>query len=161
MAKGKGGDLRDQLGSFLKGALSQLDSVREVVVQKANAGRIQLDVAMMRRRRREVLADLGEVAARLAVEGKLSEDDFPEIGPALAQLEALDEKIAAEEDRARRVGGGTEQAGAAGPPHEEFYDEEEDEEHEAADAAPAPVAEGEEPHAAGAPAKDDEEPGSG
>jgi hypothetical protein len=133
MAKG---DLRDQLGSFLKGALSQLDSVREVVVQKANAGRIHLDVAMMRRRRREVLADLGEVVAKLAVEGKLSEDDFPEIGPALAQLEALDEKIAAEEDHARRVGGGTEEAGASGPPHEEYYDEEEDEVHEAADAAP-------------------------
>jgi hypothetical protein len=133
MAKG---DLRDQLGTFLKGALSQLDSVREVVVQKASAGRIQLDVAMMRRRRREVLADLGEVVARLAVEGKLREDDFPEIGSALAQLEALDEKIAAEEDRARRVGGGTEQATASGPPHEEFYDEEEEEEHEAADAAP-------------------------
>ena len=40
MAKG---DFRDQLGSFVKGALQQLDSVREVVVQKSRAGRIQID----------------------------------------------------------------------------------------------------------------------
>ena len=129
MAKG---DLRDQLGDFLKGALSQLDSVREVVVQKASAGRIQLDVAMMRRRRREVLADLGEAVAKLAVEGRISEDDFPEIGPALAQLEALDEKITAEEERAHQIAVG----GGAPAPHEELYEEEE-EEHEAPDEAKA------------------------
>src|SRR5262245_26732317 len=105
MAKG---DFRDQLGSLVKGALAQLDSVREVVVQKSRAGRIQIDVAMMKRKRRDVLAELGRVVVDLAAKGRISEDDFPELGPALAQLEAIEEKIAAEEERARRVGGGEE-----------------------------------------------------
>jgi multidrug efflux pump subunit AcrA (membrane-fusion protein) len=105
MAKG---DLKDQLGSFVKGALAQLDSVREVVVQKSRAGKIQIDVAMLKRRRRDALAEIGRVVVELAAKGRLSEDDFPEIGPALAQLEALDEKIAAEEERARRVATGHE-----------------------------------------------------
>jgi hypothetical protein len=108
MAKG---DLKSQLGSFVRGALAQLDSVREVVVQKGKAGRIQIDVAMMKRRRKELLAELGEVIARLAANGRITEDDFPEIGPALAQLEAVEEKIAVEEDRARRVGNGEEDLG--------------------------------------------------
>src|SRR5512143_1310260 len=99
------GDLRDQLGSFLKGALKELDTVRDVVVQKSRVGRIQIDVAMLRRRRRDALAELGEAVARLAAAGKIAEDAFPELGAPLAQLEALDEKIAAEEERARVVGG--------------------------------------------------------
>jgi hypothetical protein len=119
------GDLGDKLGTFVKGALAQLDSVREVVVQKSRAGRIQIDVAMMKRRRRDVLAELGRVVAELAGRGRVSEDDFPELGPALAQLEAIDEKIAAEEERARRVAaGGSEAAGGDG---EEYYEDADDE----------------------------------
>src|SRR5688500_1067804 len=120
MAKG---DLRDQLGSFVKGALAQLDTVREVVVQKSRAGRIQIDVAMMKRRRRDVLAELGRIVVELAGRGRVSEDDFPELGPALAQLEALEEKIAAEEARARRVGTGATAADGG----EEYYEDADDE----------------------------------
>jgi hypothetical protein len=100
MAKG---DLKDQLGSFVKGALAQLETVREVVVQKSRVGKIQLDVAMMRRRRKEILAELGEAVAKLAADGRVSEEDFPELSSSLAQLDAIDEKIAIEEERARRL----------------------------------------------------------
>jgi len=103
MAKG---DIKSQLGSFVRGALAQLDSVREVVVQKAEAGRIQIDVAMLKRRRREVLVELGSIVAKLAAEEKITEEVFPEIGPALAQLAEMDDRIAVEEDRARRVSSG-------------------------------------------------------
>ena len=99
-------DLKRQFGTFVRAALAQLDTVREVVVQKSKAGRIQLDVAMLRRQRKDVLAELGATVARLAGAGRLSEEDFPELSGPLSRLEALDEHIEAEEDRARRVGGG-------------------------------------------------------
>ena len=108
MAKG---DLKSQLGTFMRGALAQLDSVREVVVQKSKAGRIQIDIAMMKRRRKDILAELGAQVASLAANGRIAAEDFPELGPALAQLDAVDERIAVEEDRARRVAGGDEDAG--------------------------------------------------
>ena len=98
-------DIKRQLGTFVKAALAQLDTMREVVVQKSKAGRIQLDVAMLRRQRKEALADLGAAVARLAEAGKLSEEDFPELSGPLSRLEALDEHIEAEEARARRIGG--------------------------------------------------------
>jgi len=93
-------DLKRQLGTFVRAALAQLDTVREVVVQKSKAGRIHLDVAMLRRQRKEVLAEPGGLVARLAAAGRISEDDFPELGGPLSRLEALDERIEAEEARA-------------------------------------------------------------
>ena len=120
----KDGELRRQFGAFMRTAMHQLDSVREVVVQKSKAGRIQLDVAMLRRKRKDALADLGAAALALAVAGKLTEDDFPELSSPLAALEALDERIAAEEDRARRVGGGDEETAAEPVEEEDTLDRE-------------------------------------
>jgi multidrug efflux pump subunit AcrA (membrane-fusion protein) len=99
-------DLKSQLGGFVRAALAQLETVREVVEQKSKAAKIQLDVAMLKRQRREILAELGSVVARLAANGRLSEDEYPELGAPLARLEALDERIDAEAARARRVSGG-------------------------------------------------------
>ncbi len=109
-------DLKRQLGTFVRAALAQLDTVREVVVQKSKAGRIHLDVAMLRRQRKEVLAELGGLVARLAAAGRISEDDFPELGGPLSRLEALDERIEAEEARAHRVGMGAEDPSASTEP---------------------------------------------
>ena len=96
-------DLKSQLGGFMRAALAQLETVREVVVQKSRAGKIQFDVAMLKRQKKDVLAELGAVVARLAANGRISEDDFPELGGPLARLEAIDERIDAEAARARRV----------------------------------------------------------
>ena len=96
-------DFKAQLGGFMRAALAQLETVREVVVQKSRAGKIQLDVAMLKRQRRDILAELGAVIARLATNGRLSEDDFPELGGPLARLEAIDERIDTEAAHARRV----------------------------------------------------------
>jgi cobalamin biosynthesis protein CobT len=116
----KEGDLRRQLGAFVRSALHQLDTVREVVVQKSKEGRIQLELGRLRRRRKDALAELGAVIADLAAAGRISEDTFPEISAALSQLEALDERIGAEEARARGED--------VDPGHEEYYDEDEEDE---------------------------------
>jgi hypothetical protein len=99
-------DLKRQFGSFVRAALAQIDAAREVVVQKSKAGRIQLDVVMLRRQRKDVLAELGAAVAKLAGAGRISEEDHPELSGPLARLEALDERIADEEERARKVGAG-------------------------------------------------------
>jgi hypothetical protein len=99
-------DIKSQLGFFVRTAWQQLDTVREVVVRQGKAGRIQLDLTLMRRRRNQTLAELGAVVARLAENGKLSEDDFPELSAPLSKLEALDERIAQEERRARATAAG-------------------------------------------------------
>jgi hypothetical protein len=112
-------DLKRQLGTFVRAALAQLDTVREVVVQKSKAGRIQLDVAMLRRQRKDVLAELGGIVARLAGAGRISEEELPELSGPLSRLEALDERIEEEEERARRVSAG---GSADPPPHEDALD---------------------------------------
>ena len=135
-------DLKSQLGSFLKTTLQQLDTVREVVVQKSRAGKIQFDITMLRRKRKAALARLGEVVVQLAGDGRLDEGEFPELSSALAEVDALDERIAGEERRARATAAGLpaeevdvegfhqaarRRAAAAGDGDSEEYDEDEDE----------------------------------
>jgi hypothetical protein len=94
---GAGSDLRSAFGGFLRSTLQQLDSVREVVVEKAKEGRAQLDLTLLKRKRKDALAKIGEAVVRLAHAGRITEDEFPEIGSGLAALEAIDERIAREE----------------------------------------------------------------
>ena len=106
MAKRGSSDFTSQLGSFLRTTLQQLDTVGKVVVQKGKAGKIQFDITMLKRKRKDVLAQLGEVAARLAAEGRLDEEEFPELSRPLADLEAVDERIEVEARRARATAAG-------------------------------------------------------
>ncbi len=117
----QGDDIKSQLGGFMRAALAQLETVREVVVQKSKAGKIQFDVAMLKRQRKDVLAELGALVARLAQNGRISEDDFPELGGPLARLEAIDERIDVEAARAHRVGMGIDD-GAPEPPERDPLD---------------------------------------
>jgi hypothetical protein len=103
MAKGED-DLKRQLGGFMRAALAQLDTVREVAVQTSRAAKLQIDVAMLRRQRKELLCELGEALARLAANGRLAEDQFPELSGPLGRLAALDERIETEAERARQAG---------------------------------------------------------
>src|SRR5262249_22509949 len=102
----------DDLKRFVRAALAQLDTVREVVVQKSRAGRIQIDIALLRRQRKDVLAEIGAAVARLAAAGGTSEEASPEPGAPLRRLEALDARIDEEAERARRVGLGVDNAAA-------------------------------------------------
>jgi hypothetical protein len=88
-------DLKGQLGTFLKMGLEGVSKVSEVVVEKSKQGKLQLDLTLLRRKRRDALADLGEVVLRLCEAGKLDEGQFPELSGPLATIESFDERIAA------------------------------------------------------------------
>jgi hypothetical protein len=98
--------LGSQLGSILTRTWQQLEGVREVVAQKTKAGRLQIDLTLLRRKRKDALASLGEVVARLARSGRLDEDDFPELSGPLATFQDVEDKIEREEQRARNVAAG-------------------------------------------------------
>jgi hypothetical protein len=98
--------LGSQLGSILSRTWQQLEGVREVVAQKTKAGRLQIDLTLLRRKRKDALASIGEVVARLARSGRLDEDDFPELSGPLANLQDVEDKIEREEHRARNVASG-------------------------------------------------------
>src|ERR687885_155271 len=94
MPGGRGDDIKGQLGVIMRAALAQMGTVKDVVVQKSRAGKIQLDVAMLKRQRKEV-------------------------------LDALDEHIDVEAERARKVGRGIPDApgsGGSGGDHAEDLD---------------------------------------
>jgi hypothetical protein len=116
-------DLKSQIGSFLRTTWQQLDTVRGVVVQKSREGRIQLDLTLLRRKRKDALAELGNVVARLARSGKIDEEKYPDLSAPLSRLEALDERIEQEEQRARHASQGIED-----PPMGSYAEEEYDEE---------------------------------
>ena len=83
-------DLGGQLGNLLRSTLGQLDSAREVVTRATREGRTQLDLALLRRRRKDALVRLGEATARLVQRGDLDPDEHPELDPLLARLADLD-----------------------------------------------------------------------
>jgi hypothetical protein len=108
MSRRGSGDLKAQLGSFLRGAWHQLDGVREVVSQRTRQGRAQLDLTLLKRKRKDALAALGELTLRLARSGKLDEADWPELSGPLADVEEVEGRIEREERRARAAAAGVE-----------------------------------------------------
>lgn len=93
MASGRRGgppDLKSTLGSLLRTTLDQVGAVKDVVEQQARSRGGIIDQALVQRRRKDVLAKLGESVYRLAQRGELGELALdPEIGMALAELDEL------------------------------------------------------------------------
>jgi hypothetical protein len=88
------GDLTSQLGSLLRSTWKQLDPARELIAQKAREGKRELDLALLRRRQKAALADLGAAVLELVESGKLDEGEHPELSSPLARLSALADQIA-------------------------------------------------------------------
>ena len=63
--------LRRQLDSVLRMASSGFDTLREVVVRSSQAGRLRVDLALLGRERRELLASIGEQVVALVDENEL------------------------------------------------------------------------------------------
>jgi hypothetical protein len=107
-------DLKGTLGTLLRTTLEQVGALKDAVERQARSQRGWFDTALLERRRKDVLASLGEVVYELAAAGELGDlEEFPEIERAVTDLEALDQQIAENEEQSRlEVGPGPRRRGA-------------------------------------------------
>ena len=64
-------DLRRQLDTVLRMASTGFDTLKEVVVRSSQEGRLRVDLALLQREKRELLAQLGGETLRLLDAGQL------------------------------------------------------------------------------------------
>jgi hypothetical protein len=93
-----GGELRRQIGAVWRLAGSGLATLREVVVRSSQSGRLRVDLALLFRERREILADLGARVRELVDRGELA---LPEqLQLLLDQVKDVEARIASGAGRA-------------------------------------------------------------
>jgi hypothetical protein len=130
---------REGWKSLVRSTARQLSSLGELVKQKAEQGKTQLDLMMARRDRRKALAAVGELVAQRVAAGQLAVPD--EVMDALTRVAELDERI---EEISRLAGGhgfappprersGAAGTGAPGPRRVDLDDELDEELHDQSD----------------------------
>jgi len=98
-------DLKGTLGTLLRTTINQVGALSDVARRSALTQKQRLDGALLERRRREALADLGEVLYQLLKSGEIELDELPELVQAAEEIEDLERRIAeaeAESARPRR-----------------------------------------------------------
>lgn len=98
-------ELKGTLGTLLRTTINQLGAFTDVARRSALTQKQRLDTALLERRRREALADLGEVLYTLLKSGEIELDELPELVQAAEEIEELERRIAeaeAESGRGRR-----------------------------------------------------------
>lgn len=98
-------ELKGTLGTLLRTTINQLGAFTDVARRSALTQKQRLDTALLERRRREALADLGEVLYTLLKSGEIELDELPELVQAAEEIEELERRIAeaeAEGGRGRR-----------------------------------------------------------
>lgn len=99
-----GDDLRGTLGSLIRSTIDQVGAVREAVERGARNQRVWIDGALLQRKYREALAELGETVYELAASGELGDlAEHPELAGRLDEIRAIDERLTEAEDRVREA----------------------------------------------------------
>lgn len=78
----------------------------DVARRSAKTGKQRFDGALLERRRREALAELGETLYELVRSGELELDELPELGRGVEEVDDLDRQIAEAEALAGGAGRG-------------------------------------------------------
>jgi len=90
-------ELRRQFGTVWRMASSGLDTLREVVVRSSQSGRLRVDLALLGRERRDLLASLGAQVVALADRDAL---ELPEaLALTVERIHEVDARIAADSGR--------------------------------------------------------------
>src|SRR5688572_6157794 len=87
-------DLKGTLGSLLRTTINQVGAVTDVARRSALNQKQRLDEALLERKRRDALADLGETLHELVRSGELELDDLPELQRGVDEVDDLDRQIA-------------------------------------------------------------------
>ncbi|HLU66193.1 MAG TPA: hypothetical protein VKZ63_07945 [Kofleriaceae bacterium] len=93
-------DLKGTLGTLLRTTINQVGAVTDVARRSAATQKQRLDGALLERRRREVLADLGVQLVQLVQSGEIELGDLPELTRHVEEVADLDRRIAEAEAQA-------------------------------------------------------------
>jgi hypothetical protein len=89
-------DLKNTLGSLLRTTLEHAGALKDAALREAKSTRSWLDAALAERRRKDLLAQLGQITHDLAARGELGDlEEFPEIADVIAAIDELDEQLTA------------------------------------------------------------------
>jgi hypothetical protein len=94
-------DLKGTLGTLIRTTINQVGAMTDVARRQARSQKQRLDTALLERRRRDALADLGEVLYQLASNGEIELDELPELGQGVQEIAELEQRIAEAEEAAR------------------------------------------------------------
>lgn len=87
-------ELKGTLGTLIRSTLEQVGVVTDVAREKARLGQRRIDEALLERRLRAALSQVGEIARGLVADGRLDDHAFPELSAALDRVEELEARIA-------------------------------------------------------------------
>jgi hypothetical protein len=93
-------DLKGTLGTLLRSTINQVGAMTDVARRQARTQKQRLDTALLDRRRRDALADLGETLYELATAGEIELDELPELAQAVQDVQEIDRRIAEAEREA-------------------------------------------------------------
>lgn len=87
----RGPEIRGTLGTLLRTTLEQAGVVRDAIERGAREGKTRLDEARAGRKRRETLAELGELVLELIRSGEIDLAELPEAAALVKKLDEMDE----------------------------------------------------------------------
>jgi hypothetical protein len=93
-------DLKGTLGTLIRTTINQVGAMTDVARRQARSQKQRLDTALLDRRRRDALADLGEILYELATSHEIELDELPELARAVQEVEEIDRRIAESEEEA-------------------------------------------------------------
>jgi hypothetical protein len=96
-------ELRGTLGTLLRTTLEQASFVRDALERGAREGRSRLDGALAGRRRRDALAELGELVLDLIRRGEIDLNELPEAADLVRFLDDLDADSGSADEPADRI----------------------------------------------------------
>ncbi|HSK03326.1 MAG TPA: hypothetical protein VK932_18870 [Kofleriaceae bacterium] len=96
-------ELRGTLGTLLRTTLEQASFVRDALERGAREGRSRLDDALSGRRRKDALAELGELVLDLIRRGEIDLGELPEAADLVRFLDDLDADSPSADEPADRI----------------------------------------------------------
>src|SRR5215211_7851114 len=83
-------EIKGTLGTLIRTTLEQASVVRDAIAHSAREGRSRLDEARSHRRRKDALAELGELVLDLIRRGEIDLGELPEARDLVRLLDDLD-----------------------------------------------------------------------
>jgi hypothetical protein len=96
-------DLKGTLGTLIRTTINQVGAMTDVARRQARTQKQRLDTALLERRRREALAELGENLYDLATRGEIELDELPELVRGVQAVDLIDQEIAEAEQSSSAV----------------------------------------------------------